>query len=70
MPGTYGVQDAIGEGERGKGEGAAHGMLGLETLDARGEHALQALLLVEDPGEEPTQRPWRLKRRGRRRGEG
>ena len=66
MPGAHRVQDAVEEGERGQGDGAGHGIVGLEALDAGGERALQGLLLVEHPGEETSKRPCCLKwcRRG------
>ena len=71
VPRTHRVQNAVEEGERGKGQRAGHGIVGLEALDACREHALQALLLVEHPGEQAPERPARLEwRRDRRWTEG
>src|SRR5262249_9691799 len=64
VPRSYCVQHAINEGQQSKRERAGERVVGLERLDAHGERPLQALLLVEHPGEQAPKRPWRLKRRG------
>ena len=63
MPRAHGVQNPVEERERGKGQRAGHGIVGLEALDAHGKRALQALLLVEHPGEQAAERPARLEGR-------
>ena len=47
MTGTYRMQQTINKREEGKGDGAIERIVDLERLDARGERALQALLLIE-----------------------
>ena len=66
VPGAHRVQDAVEEGEPGKRQRAGHGIVGLEAFDAHGERALQRLLLVEHPGEEPSRAAPRLERSGDR----
>jgi hypothetical protein len=50
------MQQTINKREEGKGDGAIERIVDLERLDARGERALQALLLIENPGEEAPSR--------------
>src|SRR5262249_9650925 len=70
VPRSYRVQHAINEGQQSKRERAGERIVGLERLDAHGERSLQALLLVEHPGEDAPKGAWRLKRSGGGRGEG
>ena len=49
VPGPDRVQDAVEERERGKGQSAGHGIVGLEALDAHGERALQSSAACRAP---------------------